>query len=119
MTGQVKYINWAYVGDSVPAFVTLAVMPLTYSVAYGLIAYAKHYELHFTDNADNCRGLITYTALNLLIYATMKISTFFTKDGRPVEPLNYDSAEYWTCKSRSKHVAFTSSGKMTLVDNMD
>ncbi len=31
-------INWRYVGDSVPAFLTLAVMPFTYSIAYGLIA---------------------------------------------------------------------------------
>lgn len=31
-------INWRYVGDSVPAFLTLAIMPFTYSIAYGLIA---------------------------------------------------------------------------------
>jgi AGZA family xanthine/uracil permease-like MFS transporter len=35
-------INWRYVGDSVPAFLTLAVMPLTYSIAHGLIAYVTH-----------------------------------------------------------------------------
>lgn len=39
MMRQVSSINWGYVGDAVPAFVTLALMPLTYSVAYGLIAY--------------------------------------------------------------------------------
>lgn len=31
-------INWRYVGDAVPAFVTIVVMPFTYSIAYGLIA---------------------------------------------------------------------------------
>lgn len=31
-------INWRYVGDSVPAFLTLAIMPFTYNIAYGLIA---------------------------------------------------------------------------------
>lgn len=38
MMRQVTQINWSYIGDTVPAFVTMAFMPLTYSVAYGLIA---------------------------------------------------------------------------------
>lgn len=38
MIRQVVTINWAYIGDAVPSFVTLALMPFTYSVAYGLIA---------------------------------------------------------------------------------
>lgn len=38
MMRQVTTVNWAYVGDAVPAFVTLAFMPFSYSVAYGLIA---------------------------------------------------------------------------------
>lgn len=31
-------INWNYAGDSIPAFITLIVMPFTFSIAYGLIA---------------------------------------------------------------------------------
>lgn len=31
-------INWRYLGDAVPAFVTIVTMPFTYSIAYGLIA---------------------------------------------------------------------------------
>jgi AGZA family xanthine/uracil permease-like MFS transporter len=38
MMRQVGLINWKYLGDALPAFVTIAFMPLTYSVAYGLIA---------------------------------------------------------------------------------
>lgn len=38
MIRQVTNINWGYIGDAVPSFVTLALMPFTYSVAYGLIA---------------------------------------------------------------------------------
>lgn len=72
---QVTSINWAYIGDAVPAFVTLAFMPLSYSVAYGLIA-----------------GLMTYTALNSLIWLTKKISC-----GK-IQPPDADMAEYWTCK---------------------
>lgn len=41
MMRQVTSINWSYIGDAIPAFVTLAFMPLSYSVAYGLIAYAE------------------------------------------------------------------------------
>ncbi|KAI9742802.1 MAG: hypothetical protein M1818_003531 [Claussenomyces sp. TS43310] len=75
MMRQVTAINWRYIGDAVPAFVTLAFMPLSYSVAYGLIA-----------------GLMTYTALNGLIGLT-KLITF----GRIVPP-DADLAEYWTYK---------------------
>jgi AGZA family xanthine/uracil permease-like MFS transporter len=38
MTRSIKNINWDYLGDSIPAFLTIALMPLTYSIAYGLIA---------------------------------------------------------------------------------
>ncbi|PWY86773.1 nucleoside transporter [Aspergillus heteromorphus CBS 117.55] len=31
-------INWRYFGDAIPAFLTIAIMPFTYSIAYGLIA---------------------------------------------------------------------------------
>jgi AGZA family xanthine/uracil permease-like MFS transporter len=38
MAKAAKDINWRYFGDALPAFITLAVMPFTYSIAYGLIA---------------------------------------------------------------------------------
>ncbi|CAG8508534.1 5547_t:CDS:1 [Funneliformis mosseae] len=38
MLRTVKYINWEYIGDSIPAFLTIVLIPLTYNVAYGLIA---------------------------------------------------------------------------------
>lgn len=38
MMRQVTLINWRYIGDAIPAFVTLLFMPFSYSVAYGLIA---------------------------------------------------------------------------------
>lgn len=44
-------INWRYVGDSLPAFLTLAIMPFTYSIAYGLIA-----------------GIISYIIINTFIW---------------------------------------------------
>ncbi len=41
MIRQVTSVNWAFIGDAVPAFITIAMMPFTYSVAYGLIAYVS------------------------------------------------------------------------------
>ena len=38
MARSVTDINWRYIGDAIPAFVTIMFMPFTYSVAYGLIA---------------------------------------------------------------------------------
>lgn len=38
MMRSIVEINWQYIGDAVPAFVTLMFMPFSYSVAYGLIA---------------------------------------------------------------------------------
>ncbi|KAI5803191.1 permease [Geopyxis carbonaria] len=50
-------INWAYPGDAIPAFITLLVMPMSYSIAYGLIA-----------------GIITYIILNTLTWIIEKAS---------------------------------------------
>ncbi|CAG8683422.1 22187_t:CDS:2, partial [Dentiscutata erythropus] len=38
MAKNIKDINWKYIGDAVPSFLTFIIMPLTYNVAYGLIA---------------------------------------------------------------------------------
>lgn len=72
---QVTSVNWDYIGDALPAFVTIVCMPFTYSVAYGLIA-----------------GLFTYTVLNGLIYVTKLVTK-----GKVV-PKDADNAEYWTYK---------------------
>ena len=75
MMRQVTMINWRYIGDAVQAFVTLIFMPFSYSVAYGLIA-----------------GLLCYTALNGMIWATRLISM-----GRII-PDDEEHKEYWTWK---------------------
>eukprot|EP01023_Acetabularia_acetabulum_P020667 TRINITY_DN207_c0_g1_i14.p1 TRINITY_DN207_c0_g1~~TRINITY_DN207_c0_g1_i14.p1 ORF type:complete len:563 (+),score=126.84 TRINITY_DN207_c0_g1_i14:182-1870(+) len=38
MSANVVRIRWDRLGDAIPAFLTLAIMPLTYSIAYGIIA---------------------------------------------------------------------------------
>ncbi|KAI9673551.1 MAG: hypothetical protein M1829_004058 [Trizodia sp. TS-e1964] len=80
MCRSITDINWSYIGDSVPAFVTLAFMPFSYSVAYGLIA-----------------GLMTYTLVNSLIWLTKKASR-----GRIV-PVDEDAREYWTINPNGGH----------------
>lgn len=68
-------INWRYTGDSIPAFVTMAVMPFTYSIAYGLIA-----------------GIVTYTVLNGSAWVLRKAS------GGRLTPHDYEQADGWSYK---------------------
>lgn len=68
-------INWRYPGDAIPAFVTLAVMPFTYSIAYGLIG-----------------GIVTYAIINTTVWIIEKIS-----GGRWVPPGKIHK-EPWTYK---------------------
>lgn len=72
---QITDINWKYIGDAVPAFVTVMFIPFGYSAAYGLIA-----------------GLMVYAALNGLIYLTRIISR------NRIVPHDEDHREYWTSK---------------------
>jgi len=75
MMRQISSINWRYIGDAIPAFVTVMFIPFGYSAAYGLIA-----------------GLMVYTALNGMIYLTKLIS------GGYIVPEDEDNREYWTSK---------------------
>jgi AGZA family xanthine/uracil permease-like MFS transporter len=73
MAQSAKDINWRYMGDAIPAFLTMALMPFTYSIAYGLIA-----------------GITSYILLNTLVFIIEKAS-----NGRIVPP-NKDEKEPWT-----------------------
>ncbi|KAJ1892457.1 hypothetical protein LPJ66_006328 [Kickxella alabastrina] len=57
MIQNVVNINWKYVGDSVPAFLTIILIPFAYSIGYGLIA-----------------GIGTYIAINGFVWAVAKVS---------------------------------------------
>ncbi|KAI0808160.1 xanthine/uracil permease [Fomes fomentarius] len=73
MIRNAREINWDYVGDAVPAFITLIMIPLTYNIAYGVIA-----------------GIATYIIINGLAWVLRKVS------GGRLAPPNYDLAERWT-----------------------
>ncbi|KAI1812235.1 xanthine/uracil permease family protein-like protein [Poronia punctata] len=72
MIRQVININWQYIGDAVPSFVTLAFMPFSYSVAYGLIA-----------------GMMVYIVLNTMIWSVVKLT------GGKVTPANWQDKEVY------------------------
>ncbi|KAF7160794.1 hypothetical protein CNMCM5623_006388 [Aspergillus felis] len=68
-------INWRYYGDAIPAFLTIAIMPFTYSIAYGLIA-----------------GILSYVLINATAWLLEKGSV-----GRVVPP-NKDESDPWSYK---------------------
>ncbi|KAI1101669.1 permease family-domain-containing protein [Jackrogersella minutella] len=68
MMSSVVEINWKYIGDAVPAFVTICAMPFTYSIADGLIG-----------------GICLYITLNTTVWVIEKAS-----GGRIVPPNKAD-----------------------------
>jgi AGZA family xanthine/uracil permease-like MFS transporter len=75
MCKAAKDINWNYWGDSLPAFITLAVMPFTYSIAYGLIA-----------------GIISYFIINSVTWLVGVVS------GGRIVPADIELREPWSWK---------------------
>jgi AGZA family xanthine/uracil permease-like MFS transporter len=75
MAQSAKDINWRYMGDAIPAFLTIAVMPFTYSIAYGLIA-----------------GILSYGVINGLVLLVELAS------GGRIVPPNMSEREPWTWK---------------------
>ncbi|KAK3311530.1 permease family-domain-containing protein [Chaetomium strumarium] len=76
MVQAVTDINWKYLGDSLPAFVTIAIMPFSYSIADGLIA-----------------GVCLYILINTLVWIIEKAS------GGRIVPPNKDLKEPWTWRT--------------------
>jgi AGZA family xanthine/uracil permease-like MFS transporter len=75
MATSAKDINWRYMGDAIPAFLTIAIMPFTYSIAYGLIA-----------------GVCSYMVINTTVWFIEKAS------GGRIVPHNKAEKEAWTYK---------------------
>jgi len=75
MAKAVRDINWNYMGDAIPAFLTIAIMPFTYSIAYGLIS-----------------GIISYIVINTIVWIVEKAS------GGRIRPQDREQKEFWTYK---------------------
>ncbi|KAG8862272.1 hypothetical protein FRB96_001851 [Tulasnella sp. 330] len=65
-------INWGYLGDAIPAFLTIIIIPLSYNIAYGLIA-----------------GILSMFILKVIPNLVFQMS------GGGIEPDNYDYSEEW------------------------
>ncbi|KAJ6495581.1 permease family-domain-containing protein [Mycena vitilis] len=72
MIRNVRDINWDYIGDAVPAFLTVIIIPLSYNIAYGVIA-----------------GIISYLVLNGIPWAISRLT------GGRVVPPNIEMSEEW------------------------
>lgn len=78
MMRSVVEINWVDMREAIPAFVTLILTPLTYSIAYGLIGgIGTHIILHFWDWVEGFFGKKKSTANgeNILQVAGMENGT--------------------------------------------
>ncbi|KAK6434583.1 hypothetical protein LTR95_009226, partial [Oleoguttula sp. CCFEE 5521] len=75
MAKAVTEINWRYLGDAIPAFLTIAIMPFTYSIAYGLIS-----------------GIMSYIILNGGVWVIEKVS------GGKIKVPEKELKEPWTYK---------------------
>ncbi|KAG6003948.1 hypothetical protein E4U21_001575 [Claviceps maximensis] len=73
MASAVPEINWKYMGDAIPAFLAICLMPFTYSIANGLIG-----------------SILSYIIINGIVWGIKKIS------GGRLVPSNMDEQENWT-----------------------
>lgn len=73
MMHSVTEINWGYLGDSLPAFLTIIGIPFMYNIAYGLIT-----------------GIISYVILNVVPWLILKATR-----GRVVPAGWYTDREPW------------------------
>ncbi|KAI6012211.1 permease family-domain-containing protein [Pisolithus marmoratus] len=72
MIRNVRDINWDYIGDSLPAFLTILIIPLSYNIAYGVIT-----------------GVCSYIIINGSVWIIRRAS-----NDRFLPP-NYDASEPW------------------------
>lgn len=73
MASAVTDVNWKYMGDAVPAFLAIVLMPFTYSIADGLIG-----------------SICAYVLINTIVWLLQRLSR-----GRIVPP-DLDQKEPWT-----------------------
>ncbi|KAJ7039232.1 permease family-domain-containing protein [Mycena alexandri] len=70
MMRNVVSVNWDYIGDAVPAFLTIIIIPLSYNIAYGVIA-----------------GILSYLVLNGIPWIITQLS------GGRIVPPNIEMSE--------------------------
>ncbi|CAG9946529.1 unnamed protein product [Clonostachys rosea f. rosea IK726] len=73
MVSSVTEVNWKYIGDAIPSFLTIVLMPFCYSIADGLIG-----------------GVCSYILINTLVWLIRLAS------GGRIVPANIEDKEPWT-----------------------
>ena len=91
---SVVEINWHYIGDAVPAFLTLIIIPLTYKFVIFHLALAFGLELTLMPSLFSIAygviaGIMSYILLNGIPLIIKKLS------GGRIVPSEYDLAEEW------------------------
>ena len=90
---SVLEINWHYIGDGVPAFLTLIIIPLTYKSVFSALFVIRH---SCSDSSDSfsiaygvIAGIISYILLNGIPLAIRRAT------GGRLVPADYDRSEAW------------------------
>lgn len=92
MIRNVRDINWDYIGDAVPAFLTIIIIPLTYKYAshtFLLCSVLTEVSSRHSIAYGVIAGIISYLLLNGIPWILRKVS-----NDRIVPP-TYGSAEPW------------------------
>jgi hypothetical protein len=95
MIRNVREINWDYIGDAVPAFLTLLIIPLTYKCVLHLVVREREKVTItvFTHTHSIAYGVIagisSYIILNGFIWILR------TMTGNRLTPPSYSNAEPW------------------------
>jgi hypothetical protein len=98
MMGPVGLINWEDLFESFPAFLTITVMPFTYSIANGVLA-----------------GVVSYAILFGVTRSVAYVSKFFAKEEinlheRPLLPSPHVTATPWEETERAEGMRRVVSG---------
>jgi AGZA family xanthine/uracil permease-like MFS transporter len=88
---SVREINWDYIGDAVPAFLTLIIIPLSYKCVpfFHLLFWQVTHAWLFSIAYGVIAGVMSYIILNGFPVILKKVS------GGRIIPPNYDAAEEW------------------------
>jgi AGZA family xanthine/uracil permease-like MFS transporter len=82
-------INWYYIGDAVPAFLTILIIPLTYKLVVLFVYWFKHWFSVDSIAYGVIAGILSYILLNGLPLLLK------TASGGRIVPVDYEAAEEW------------------------
>ncbi|KAF3390891.1 hypothetical protein DPV78_011003 [Talaromyces pinophilus] len=104
-------INWRYHGDAIPAFLTIAIMPFTYSIAYGLIAGILIFRATGNQGGSVIQAILADPVLSKeykIRGITRDVTNFWETTNKAIE-VNQGKAVTDICKETGvQHLIFSS-----------